>query len=71
MPKDNLKAQAVNDFGVFAGAAISAFAAGWAINLLSWQQITLLCSAPVALMLAVLLWERMAPTPTAGAQGPE
>lgn len=71
MPKDNLKAQAVNDFGVFAGAAISAFAAGWAINLLSWQQITLLCSAPVALMLAVLLWERMALNPTAGAQGPE
>lgn len=59
-PKDSFKAQAVNDSAVFGCAAIAAFSSGWAINVLPWQHITLLCGLPISIMLATLLWERIA-----------
>ncbi len=55
---ERFKAQGVNDFAIFSFQAIAALSAGWAIYLLSWQQIMLGCIVPIALMLGVLIWER-------------
>jgi MFS family permease len=56
--KDRFKAQAINDSMVFTLQAVAALSAGWAINLLSWQQLLIGCLIPISIMLAVLLWER-------------
>ena len=56
--KDRFKAQAINDSTVFSLQAMAALSAGWAINLLSWQQILMGCLFPIVLMLGILLWER-------------
>jgi MFS family permease len=60
---ERFKAQGVNDFAIFSFQAIAALSAGWAIYLLSWQQILLGCFIPIGLMLGILIWERIkAPT---------
>jgi predicted MFS family arabinose efflux permease len=56
--KDRFKAQAINDSMVFTLQAVAALSAGWAINLLSWQQMLTGCLIPIIMMLALLLWER-------------
>jgi MFS family permease len=56
--KDRFKAQAINDSMVFTLQAVAALSAGWAINLLSWQQMLMGCLIPISIMLVVLLWER-------------
>ena len=56
--KDRFKAQAINDSVVFTLQAVAALGAGWAINLLSWQQMLVGCLIPIIMMLTVLLWER-------------
>ena len=56
--KDRFKAQAINDSMVFTLQAVAALSAGWAINLLSWQQLLIGCLIPISIMLAALLWER-------------
>jgi hypothetical protein len=43
---------------VFTLQAVAALSAGWAINLLSWQQMLMGCLIPISIMLVVLLWER-------------
>jgi MFS family permease len=53
------KAQSVNDFTVFSFQAIAALSAGWALNLIGWQSMVLLCSIPILIMLGALLWERL------------
>ena len=53
------KAQSVNDFTVFSFQAIAALSAGWALNLIGWQSMVLLCSIPILIMLGTLLWERL------------
>ena len=55
---DRFKAQAINDSMVFTLQAVAALSAGWAINLLSWQQMLIGCLIPISIMLVVLLWER-------------
>ena len=55
---DRFKAQAVNDFTVFSFQAVAALSAGWAINLITWQQMLLGCLLPIGLMTGILLWER-------------
>ena len=55
---DRFKAQAINDSMVFTLQAVAALSAGWAINLLSWQQMLMGCLIPISIMLVVLLWER-------------
>ena len=56
--KDRFKAQAINDSTVFSLQAMAALSAGWAINLLSWQQMLMGCLIPIVLMLGILVWER-------------
>ena len=56
---DRFKAQAINDFAVFSFQAFAALSAGWAINLISWQQILLGCLIPICLMVLVLIWESL------------
>jgi MFS family permease len=60
--QDRFKAQAINDFTVFSFQATAALSAGWALNLLSWQQILIGCLFPVTIMLGLLLWERLRTT---------
>ena len=46
---ERFKAQGVNDFAIFSFQAIAALSAGWAIYLLSWQQIMLGCIVPICI----------------------
>ena len=52
---EQYKAQAFNDGFVFSLQAIAALTAGVAISVLSWQEILLLCIAPMALMFILLI----------------
>jgi MFS family permease len=55
---DRFRAQSINDFTVFSFQAAAALSAGWALNLIGWQPMVLMCLIPVVAMLAVLIWER-------------
>jgi len=54
---DKFKAQAINDSTVFSLQALASLSAGWALNLISWQQMLLLCLIPISLMLLALIWD--------------
>jgi hypothetical protein len=54
---DRFKAQAFNDSTVFSLQALASLSAGWALNLISWQQMLLLCTIPISLMLLALIWD--------------
>jgi len=54
---DRFKAQAFNDSTVFSLQALASLSAGWALNLISWQQMLLLCTIPISLMLLALAWD--------------
>ena len=54
---DRFKAQAINDFTVFSFQAVAALSAGWAISLITWQQMLLGCLIPILMMLLILTWE--------------
>jgi MFS family permease len=54
---DRFKAQAFNDSTVFSLQAMASLSAGWALNLISWQQMLLLCLIPIAVMLLALAWD--------------
>jgi len=56
---ERFRAQSINDFTVFSFQALAALSAGWALNLIGWQPMVLLCLIPVAIMLMALLWERI------------
>lgn len=51
-------AQALNDTVVFSSQAAASLSAGWAISAVSWQALLLLCLAPMAALLVLLLWQR-------------
>jgi len=57
--EDRFKAQSINDLTVFSFQAIAALSAGWALQLIGWQQMALLCLIPVSIMLLALVWERI------------
>ena len=57
--EDRFKAQSINDLTVFSFQAIAALSAGWALQLIGWQQMALLCLIPVSIMLLALIWERI------------
>ena len=57
-PGEHYKAQAVNDSVIFSTQAIAALSAGWAISVISWQSLLLLCLIPMAAIAATLLWQR-------------
>jgi len=56
---EKYKAQALNDGIVFSAQAIAALSAGWAMTLLSWPQMLIICIAPVLLMVAMLVQGRL------------
>ncbi|MEP4484585.1 MAG: MFS transporter [Halioglobus sp.] len=55
---EQFRAQAMNDTVVFGTQAIASLSAGWALSLISWQQLLLLCLVPMSAMVIALLWHR-------------
>lgn len=55
---EQFRAQAMNDTVVFGTQAIASLTAGWALSLISWQQLLLLCLIPMIVMAGALLWHR-------------
>ena len=58
---EQFKAQAINDTAVFSSQAIASLSAGWAISVLAWNQMLMLCLVPMLLMVAVMFWSRRQP----------
>ena len=57
--QDKFKGQAINDFTVFTFQALASLSAGWALGLIDWQQMLLLCSIPIGMMVLILLFESL------------
>lgn len=55
---EQYRAQALNDSVVFSTQALASLSAGWAISVLDWHSVLLLCLLPMAVMAAALLWYR-------------
>ncbi len=55
---ERFKAQGLNDSVVFSTQAIASLLAGWAMSLIDWQSLLMLCLIPMAVMVAALLWHR-------------
>ncbi len=55
--QDRFKGQAINDLTVFSFQALAALSAGWALGLINWQQILLICLLPILILAALLLIE--------------
>jgi MFS family permease len=56
--KQRYRAQSLNDFVVFSFQAIAALSAGWALNLIGWKPMLLVCAVPVLIMSLTMLWEK-------------
>lgn len=56
--QERFKAQGLNDSVVFSTQAIASLLAGWAMSLIDWQSLLLLCLIPMAIMVSALLWHR-------------
>ncbi len=56
---DRFKAQAINDSTIFSLQALASLSAGWALNLISWQQMLLLCLIPIGLMFLALIGDAL------------
>lgn len=59
-PGEQYRTQALNDSVVFSTQAVAALSAGWAITVMEWQTILLLCLLPIAVMIVALLGHRRA-----------
>ena len=55
--RDKFKGQAINDLTVFTFQALASLSAGWALGLINWQQMLLICLLPIAMMLVLLVTE--------------
>jgi len=55
--RDKFKGQAINDLTVFTFQALASVSAGWALGLINWQQMLLICLLPIAMMFVLLLIE--------------
>jgi MFS family permease len=55
--QDKFKGQAINDLSIFTIQALASVSAGWALGLINWQQMLMICLLPVLLMAALLLIE--------------
>ena len=55
--RDKFKGQAINDLTVFTFQALASLSAGWALGLINWQQMLLICLLPIAMMFVLLLIE--------------
>ncbi|MEZ5572469.1 MAG: MFS transporter [Halioglobus sp.] len=54
---EQFKAQALNDSVIFSSQALASLSAGWAISSVNWHTLLLLCLLPMAILLALLLWQ--------------
>ena len=54
---DNFKAQTINDITVFTLQGFASLSAGWALGLITWQAILLICVGPILLMTVLLTVE--------------
>ncbi len=55
---EHLHAQAFNDTVIFSTQAVAALSAGWAVSIISWQQLLLLCLLPMVLISSLLILQR-------------
>lgn len=58
---EQFKAQALNDTVLFSSQAIASLSAGLAISNVSWHALLLFCLLPMAVLLALLAWQRAVP----------
>jgi len=54
-PGEQYRAQALNDFVVFSCQAVASLSAGWAITVMNWESMLVLCAAPMFAMAVLLL----------------
>jgi MFS family permease len=54
-PGEQYRAQALNDSVVFSSQAIASLSAGWAITVMNWENMLLLCAVPMILMVVLML----------------
>jgi MFS family permease len=52
---EHIHAQAFNDAVIFSTQAVAALSAGWAVSIISWQQLLLLCLLPMLLIASLLV----------------
>jgi MFS family permease len=52
---EHIRAQAFNDTIIFSTQAVAALSAGWAVSIISWQQLLLLCLLPMLLIASLLV----------------
>lgn len=57
-PGEQYRAQALNDSVVFSCQAIASLSAGWAMTVMSWHSMLLLCLVPIVYMGSLLLHQR-------------
>lgn len=55
---ERFKVQGLNDSVVFSTQAIASLLAGWAMSLIDWQSLLLLCLIPMVVMVVALFWHR-------------
>ena len=55
---EHYRAQALNDSVIFTTQAIAALSAGWAISVISWQSLLLICLLPMTVIAAMLFSQR-------------
>ena len=55
---ERFKAQGLNDSVVFSAQAMASLLAGWAMSLIDWQSLLLLCLVPMVIMVVALFWHR-------------
>jgi len=60
LPGEHIRAQAFNDAIIFSTQAIAALSAGWAVTLISWQSLLLLCLIPMSIIATMLVSQRRA-----------
>jgi MFS family permease len=54
---EHIHAQAFNDAVIFSTQAVAALSAGWAVSVISWQQLLLLCLLPMLLIASLLIFQ--------------
>jgi MFS family permease len=55
---EHIHAQAFNDAIIFSTQAVAALSAGWAVSIISWQQLLLLCLLPMLFIAGLLVLQR-------------
>lgn len=62
---EQYRAQALNDSTVFSTQAVASLSAGWAVGIMSWETLLLLCLVPMSVLVIVLVMAPVRPAATA------